>query len=95
MYLSYFLYANRNGFPYLGSRYCFSSKLYSLFWRDHDIVSDRKYRYHPMAAIGRWVYGLVKCHGRERSDHSQLYHSCSDDNDLLPRSSEQRCLYPS
>jgi hypothetical protein len=48
-----------------------------------------------MAAIGERVYGLGKCHGRDRSDHGQLHHSCSDDHEVLPRSGEQRCLYPS
>ncbi len=83
MYLSYFLYANSDGFPHLGSRHCFCSVLRDLFWWDDDLVSNRKYRHHPMAAIGRWVYGLGKCIGRYRSDHGKLHDCCTHKHDVL------------
>jgi hypothetical protein len=75
LYLSYFLYAIGDYFPYLGSGYRFGGSLHGLFWWDLDPVADGKYRHYPMAAIGRWVYGLVECHGRYRSDFGQL-HDC-------------------
>ena len=84
MYLSYFLYANGDGFPCFGSRHCFCSVLRDLCWRDDYLVANRKYRHHPMAAIGRWVYGLGKCIGRYRSDHGKLHDSYSLEHDVLP-----------
>jgi hypothetical protein len=69
MYFCYLFHANGDYFPYLGSRNCFGSSLYGLFWWDLDPVADGKYGCHPMAAIGRWIYRLGKCHGRYWSDH--------------------------
>ena len=68
MYPSYFFHGDVNGFPCFGSGYRFGGSLHGLFWWDLDPVADGKYGYHPMAAIGRWVYGLVECYGRYRSD---------------------------
>jgi hypothetical protein len=70
LYLSYFLYANGNYFPYSCSRYSFSNSLYDLFWWDDYLVLNWTNGYHPMAAIGRWIYGLGKCHGRDWSNNN-------------------------
>ncbi len=70
MYLSYFLYANGNYFPYSYSRHSFSNSLYDLFRWDDYLVLDGKYGNHPMAAIVRWFYRLGKCHGRDWSNNN-------------------------
>jgi hypothetical protein len=70
MYLCYFFHGNSKYFPYFCSRNCYGSSLYDLFWWDDYLVLNGKYRYHPMAAIGRWVYGLGKCHGRYWSNNN-------------------------
>ena len=93
--LGLFFHSNCNCFIYYRWRHCNGSSTHGLFWWDDYLVLNGKYGYHPVAAFGERVYGLGNCHGRVRSDHSQLHHSCSDDYDVLPRSGEQRCLYPS
>ncbi len=84
MYLSYFFHGDGNGFPCFGSRYCFGGNLHGLFWWDDYLVLNGKYGYHPMAAIGRWIHGLVECHGRYRSNHVQLHDCCTYKHGILP-----------
>jgi hypothetical protein len=87
LYLSYFLYANGNGFPCFGSGYRFGGSLHGLFRWDDYLVLNGTSGYHPMAAIGRWFYGLGKCHGRVRSNHGKLHYSCTYKPYILPGSS--------
>jgi hypothetical protein len=70
LYLSYFLYANVNGFPCFGSGHRFGGSLHGLFRWDDDLVLNGTNRCHPMAAIGRWIHGLGKCHGRYWSNNN-------------------------
>jgi hypothetical protein len=84
MYFCYLFNANGDCFPYFGSGYRFGGSLYSLFWWDDYLVLNGKYRHHPMAAIGRWIYRLGKCIGRNWSDHGQLHDCCTHKHDVLP-----------
>jgi hypothetical protein len=93
MHFCYLFHGNSNGFPYLGSRHCFCSSLHDLFWRDDDLILDWTNGHNPMATVGGWLDGLVKCDGRHRSDYGQLHDSCYHDHDLLPRSGDKRSLY--
>jgi hypothetical protein len=70
LYPSYFFHGDGNGFPYFCSRYSFSNSLYGLFWWDDYLVLNGTNGYYPMAAIGRWIYRLGKCHGRYWSNNN-------------------------